>query len=317
MLITNIILFLTSCIILVLSGSYLVKSLSKIAGFLRMSEFVIGFIIMAFSTSIPELFIGITSALNENSALSLGNVIGANIADLTLVIGMGVVLAKGIKIKSRATEKDSLVMLFLAALPIVLMVIGGSLSRIDGVILVGVFVYYILRMIKQRKEFSKEIQDPTKRWEIVLYMFVFIISLVLLFLSAKYAVKYATELAIELFFPPILIGLFLLALGTTLPELVFTVKAVTSKHTEIALGDIIGSVVVNSTLVLGITAMIYPIKADFLLFFTSAMFMILVAFLFITFIESSRKLTWKEGISMILLYSFFIMIEFYIKTLQG
>jgi len=105
MLALDVIVFLVSCVVLVFAGSWLVKSLSKIAYFLHMSEFVIGFMIMAFSTSIPELFVGVTSAMAKNSALALGTVIGANIIDLTIVIGVAVILARGIKIPSKKPKK--------------------------------------------------------------------------------------------------------------------------------------------------------------------------------------------------------------------
>jgi len=315
MLLINLLLFLLSCIILVISGSFLVKTLSKIASFLRVSEFLAGFVIMAFSTSIPELFVGITAALGKNPALALGTVIGSNIADLTIIVGIIIVLARGIDIKSKFMKRDSMYMVFIAALPMGLMFIGSKLSRIDGAILVAVFISYVYFLIKERTKFRKEVEDGIRRKDIVLAIFLFCISLFALFFSAEFVVKYATLLAIDLALPSILIGLFIIAIGTSLPELVFGTKSVLAKHSEMALGDIIGAVVVNSTLVLGVTALIYPITANFLFFLSSAVFMIIITFLFATFVESGKRLYWKEGVSLIMLYMFFIMIEFYVKTL--
>jgi len=135
MVLTNLLIFLGLCALLILSGYLLVKTLSKIAVFLKLSEFIIAFIIMAFATSIPELFVGISSAISKNPALSLGNVIGSNIVDLTFIIGIAVVLARGITI-NKEVRKDSLYMFLIALIPIILMLIGNGLSRIDGVILV-------------------------------------------------------------------------------------------------------------------------------------------------------------------------------------
>lgn len=311
----NLILFLVSCLALVISGTLLVKNLSKIASFLRVSEFLVGFVIMAFSTSIPELFVGITAALEKNPALALGTVIGSNIVDLTLIIGIAIVLARGIDIKSKFMKRDAFYMFFIAALPMVLMLIGKRLSRMDGAILIAVFIGYTYFLIKERTRFRKAVEDGVKRKEIILSVFLFCISLVALFFSAEFVVKYATILAVELFLPSIIIGLFLIAIGTSLPELIFETRAVLTNHPDMALGNIIGSVVANSTLVLGVTAMIYPITANFLLFFSSAVFMIIICFLFATFVESGKRLYWKEGVSLIMLYVFFIIIEFYIKTL--
>jgi len=315
MLITNLIVFLIACLVLVISGNLLVKTLTKIAAFLKLSEFVVGFIIMAFATSIPELFVGITSALAGKSALALGNVIGANIINLTLVVGIAILLGRGIKIESKKTKTDSLYMVFIAALPMILMIIGGSLSRIDGIILLAAFALYAGRILKQRRLFKKEVEDGIKRKDIILTTILFVFSLALLFLSARFVVGYATLLSVDLALPPIIVGLFIISIGTTLPELTFGSRAVLAGRSEMALGNLIGSVIVNSTLVLGITSIIYPITANILLFSVSAIFMVIVAFLFATFVESGDRLYIKEGISLILLYIFFVIIEFYIKTI--
>lgn len=315
MLIANIILFLLACLVLVVSGTLLVKSLTKIASYLRISEFIIGFMIMAFATSIPELFVGINAALAKKTSLALGMVIGSNIVDLTLVMGIAILLKRGITIKSDKTKADSLYMFFIAALPLVLMWIGSSISKIDGIILICAFLVYARKLYKERKVFTKEFKNHHKRWEPILNTILFIASLALLFFASKFVIHYADLLSMDFALPPIIMGLFLIALGTSLPELVFEAKAVMLGHTEMALGNIIGSVIVNSTLVLGVTALIYPITANLLLLFTSGMFMLLVVFLFATFVESGDRLYIKEGISLIFLYIFFIIIEFYIKGL--
>jgi cation:H+ antiporter len=315
MVITNLILLLLACLVLIVSAELLVKSLKKIAGFLRVSEFVVGFILMALATSLPELFVGISSALNKNSALSLGNVIGANILNLTLVMGIIILLGNGITIKNKRTKKDSLYMVALASLPLILMLIGNSLSRIDGMILIAAFLTYSILLYRKQRLKSKEFTMIEKRWEPVAYTVLFIFGLLALFFSSHFVVKYASSLSIELNFPPIFIGLFLISIGTTLPELIFGTRAVLGGNTEMALGDQIGSVIANATFILGVAAIIFPIKADLILFFTSGIFMIIVAFLFATFVESGNKLSLKEGISLIMLYVFFVIIEFYMGGL--
>lgn len=318
MLTINLLLFFISCVILIISGFWLVKSLEKIGSFLKISEFVLGFILMAFATSLPELFVGVTSALAHNSALALGNIIGSNIADLTFVIGITIILAKGIPIKSKKIRKDAIHMFFIAALPVILMIVGQTLSRLDGAILVGVGFLYGRKMIIERKTYKKPFKDKVKKEEVILNSFLFIISVVLLFLSAHFIVKYATSLSIELKLSSLLIGLFIIAIGTTLPELVFGSSAVLSGHSGLALGNLIGSIVVNSTLILGVTALIWPItiSASFLIFLISAIFMLIIAFLFVGFVGSG-KLNWTIGVSLVLFYVVFVIIEFYIRSLVG
>ena len=309
--------FLVSCLGLVISASLLVKSLSKLAAFLRLSEFVVAFILMAFATSVPELFVGISSGLRGEGALALGTVIGSNIANLSLVIGVSVLLAKGIKIESVKIKRDSLYMILIMLLPAVLMVIGGVLSRIDALILILVFVFYVYRKLGERKEFRKVVEDSIPRKDVVFSAFLFVFCVVVLFFSSGYVVEYASLLALGFGLPVIFIGLFLVALGTSLPELVFGSKAALEGHGDMNLGNLIGSVVVNSTLVLAVTALISPISADFLVFFVSAIFMIIVGFLFFTFVKSGDGLDWREGLSLIFLYVFFLMVEFYLKSYIG
>lgn len=314
MLAVNLTLFIIACIVLFISGAWLVKSLIKIAMFLRASEFIVGFVIMAFATTVPEFSVGITSALSGQPEIALGTVIGSNIANLTIVFGIVVVLARGIKISSKKIKKDALWMFAITLLPLTLMIIGKSISRIDGVILLAALVLYIWRMFRMRKEFRREMgTDHIKRREIVFHIFFFVFSLIVLFVSAKFVVQYATIISIELMLPTILIALFLIALGTSLPELVFQTRAVLSKHPDMAIGDAIGAVVLNSTWVLGTAAIIHPITSNFVLFLISGVFMVMAAFLFATFVESGSKIYIKEGLSLIFFYLFFIMVELYVK----
>lgn len=312
MLLTNILYFALSCAVLVVSGIFLVKSLGRIARLLRISEFSAAFIIMAIATSLPELFVGISSALSNNSSLSLGNVIGANILNLTLITGIIILVSGEIK-TSKRIGKDTYFMLMGLLLILILFVIGRSLSRIDGVILLCFFFINSYRILKKRKKYSKKIENGQGSQKKFLALLIFLIALVGLFISSSYVVKYASALAVDLNFPKIIIGLFLISIATTLPELVFGISASRMKHKEMSIGDQIGTIIVNSTLVLGIVAIISPITAVFLPFLISAIFMFISAFIFLTFLITGRKFETLEGISLILIYVLFVIIEFFIK----
>ena len=311
--ILNVLMFILSCGVLFLCGAIFIKSISKISHFLRLGEFVVSFIIVGMATSLPELFIGITSAMSKQPSLALGNVIGANIANLTLILGIPVILSRGINIPQKTIRKDSIYMFFIALLPLILMYVGKSLSRIDGIILVIFFFIYCYVLIKQRRAFHERSKEYMSRKTITTYMLLFPLTLLGLYYAAESTVKYASLISLDIGLPQIFIGLFIISLGTTLPELVVGLSAVAGKKSDILLGNIMGSIIANSTLVLGITAIIMPITANLLIFFTSIAFMIIAAFLFMTFVESGNRLYWKEGVAMILIYVFFIMIEFYIN----
>ena len=310
----NLLFFLLSAFFLVLSGIYLVKSLGKISHFLHISEFTAAFIIMAVATSIPELFVGISSAVQGSSSLSLGNIIGANIIDLTLIMGIFILLGKGIKSKSKEAGKDVHFMLSSIVLIIILYLIGNSLSRIDGIILLSFFIINTIRMLRKRKKYRAKLkQNSIKRHEIVLNSFIFIFALFVLFISASFAVKYASSLALELNLPKIIIGLFLISFITTLPELVFGVESVIMKHESMSIGNQTGTVFTNITLILGLVALISPIKVGLSTFLVPVIFMLISALIFAYFMKTGKKLDVKEGIFLIFFYILFIIIEFFIK----
>jgi len=310
----NLFYFALSCIVLIISGIFLVKSLSRLSKFLGISEFSAAFIIMAFASSIPELFVGISSATSGNPALSLGNIIGANILNLTLISGIIILSARKINLKSKKIGEDVYFMIISLLLLIILFTIGKSLSRLDGAILLVVFSIHTYRIFKKRKKYEKKkIEDKRTGTSRFSWLLIFILALVGLFITSSFVVKYASKIAIDFGFSEIIIGLFLISFATTLPELVFGISATNLKHKEMAIGDQIGSVVTNTGLILGIVALIHPITAEFQPFLISSIFMFISGFIFYTFIKSGKKLSKHEGISLILMYVVFIMIEFFVK----
>ena len=311
--IENLIYFSLSCLVLVVAGIYLVKSLSSLARFLGISEFSAAFIIMAFASSIPELFVGISSAFAGNPALSLGNIIGANIINLTLISGIIIILGKEIKIKSKKIGQDVYFMLISILLVIILYTIGETLSRIDGVILLIVFSFHTYGVFKKRKRYPKKIKRNKKGGKEFMWLMIFILALMMLFLSSNFVVRYGSRLALDLQLPEIMLGLFILSIATTLPELVFGISAINQKHKVMAVGDQIGSVVTNTALILGLVAVIHPITVEFFPFIISSIFMFISAFIFVTFLKTGQKLEKIEGISLIFLYVLFILIEFFAK----
>ena len=218
--ITNLIYFLIACLGIILSGIYLVKSLEKIAKHLGISRFTAAFIIMAVATSLPELIVGITSAIQKNSSLSMGNVIGANIINLTLITGIFIVLGRGIKFKSKKNENNVYFMLFSIALLFALYLVGNELSRIDGIILLAFFIINTTRLLIKRKKYRAKINGTRlERKEGVYNSFFFIFLVAVLIFSSRYLLKYGSLLAIDLNVPQILIGLFLISIAAAIASL--------------------------------------------------------------------------------------------------
>ncbi|MEN7982437.1 MAG: sodium:calcium antiporter [Nanoarchaeota archaeon] len=312
--IQNLIYFIIAGFFLVVSGIYLVKSLEKIARFLGISEFTAAFIIMAVATSIPELFVGISSSIQGNPSLSLGNVIGASIIDLTLLTGIFVLMAREIKFKSAKIDKEIYFMWGSIILLVILYFIGNEISRIDGVILLSLFGINTYRMIKKKTKYpSKSKNHKVSKINGIINTLIFIISVLVLILSSKFIVKYSHLIALDFNIPEIIVGLFLISIATTLPELIFGINAIKLGHKEMAIGDQSGTVFANITLILGIVAIITPITSAMLPFIVSGVFLILASSIFVTFIESGRKLDIYEGVSLIILYLTFIVIQFFLR----
>lgn len=315
MYIDTIFLFIIASIALVISGNWAVKFISRLSSIFKISHFSIGFIIVAFTTSVPELFVGISSAIAKTPSIALGNVIGANILDLTLVIAIASLLGGGMKIQSKTLKRDSILMFLVALAPIVLMVFDENLSRADGIILILIFIYYSWHIMDKRKEYEKT--PNYKKYDLIMTILLFFGSMIILFISSRFVVNLGVEIAKLIAIPPIMIGLFLIALGTTLPELVLNIQSVLKKNPDLAAGNSMGSVVCNSSLVLGVTALINPIKNSFQIFFTSTIFLIVICLLFIFFIRRKRGLSVPQSVFLILFYIIFILFEFFFKLKIG
>lgn len=311
-------LFLISVYFLVRSGAVAVKNLVAIARYLRISEYVLAFILMALATSLPELFIGINSAFSKSPVLSLGNVIGSNVVNLSFVLGVVVIIAKGVRVESKIAKRDAWLVFFISILPIILL-IDSYLSRIEGIILLMVFAWYFRRILKDKEAFRKRVDHVSRTieqfWQFVKDFIILILAIIVLLASSWAVVETAELIAQGLDLTLALIGLVLVAIGTSLPELVFGIRSVITKHEGMNLGNLIGSTVINSTLILGVTALIFPIKIEnFNLILTGAIFMVFTVLIANFFIATKDKISLKEGMILIGVYILFLIIEFLIKS---
>lgn len=303
----NLLLFLASCFVLIKSAQVLVHSLGKIADFFKISEFSAGFALMAVATSLPELFVCVIAAFQNVPSLALGNIFGSNIADLTLVIGIVVLVSGGFWLKKEIAERDAVYMLFFAAAPIFLL-LDGSLSRGDAVVLLLFYGMY-LSMILRRKA-TRDHTAKVTREELWRSLFYFAVAIIFLLASSQGIVFSARGLATSFRIPLSLIGLFAVALGTSLPELAFELKAV-KNHGGMVIGDLMGSVVTNSTLVLALTSLVRPISVKNLsVYLSSVVFLGVILILFSIFVRTDRELDTGEGLVLLFLYIIFLIIEF-------
>lgn len=313
MIILSIILIFLASAVLVKAADLAIKNLSKIATILRWSEFIISFLLVAVATSLPEIFVAITSSVHQSPTLSLGNVFGANIINLTLILGLIAILGRGLKVEDSSFGPKNIVYIGLIAIYPAILALDGVVSRFDGIALLLLFSIYSIFSVIRGKKFDKisEIYNGSSKKGLVKYIIYFSFGIILLIISAEVIVRLAQILAINLHLPLILIGLILVSLGTTLPELTFGLRAVIKKHKEMSLGTCLGTIVTNSTLALGLAAIIYPIRIiNFSVFLLIALFLLLAIVLFFTLFCSRSKLSWQEGMVLIIFYFVFLIVQF-------
>jgi len=310
--------FIISCALLVRSGTWMVRSLTRIARYLKMTEFLVAFILMAFATTIPELFVGIMAALHGQPELSFGNVIGSNIINLTLAVAIGVMVAKGLKCEGAVIQRSSIYTLVIVLLPILLM-LDGSISRVDGIILLLALAVYLQRLFYQKERFTRVFSNAFNREWDQLRLFLkdfgmFFTGLILLLLSAEGIVWSSTNLAATFNVPLMVIGAVMVALGTNMPEITFGIKAITMGHKDMVLGNLLGAVVINSTLVIAVTVLIFPLRVDsFLPYITGIAFTIGAVLFFTIFSRTGKEISRKEALFLLLIYIAFVVVQIFIK----
>lgn len=290
----------------------------RIAQVLEWSSFLTAFVLMAFATSLPELFVGLSSAFHKIPQLSFGNVIGANILNLTLGIAVVVLVAGGLKVKKGIARRDALFTSFIAFLPILLM-LDGQVSRVDGIVLLLALAFYLKRLFGQKQRLVKVFNDKFKKDWTQFKLFlkdvaIFLAGMSLLLLSAEGVVRSAKFFAGAINLPLVVTGIIFVSLGTVLPELTFGIKAIAMGHREMALGNFMGTVVVNSTLILGVVSLISPLKIpNFSPYFVGILFTVIVALIFAAFIRTDLKITKKEALILLGIYALFIVFQLLIK----
>jgi len=300
---------LLSIIGLIIASQLLVKSTAKLSKYFRVSFFAIGVVFMAVSTTIPELFLSIDAALSNASNIALGTAIGSNIADLAFVLGILLIIVKKIDLHKYISKNSSWWMLIAGLAPFLLLY-DSKISKIDGLILLLIFFSYIYYIFLSRQNIKKGLDKKIIRNGFIKDLLIFAVGILVLLFSADYAIDYGRKLAIELNLPLIILGISLYALSTSLPELVFEIRAIKDGKYNLALGDLLGSIIANSALVLGVTAIINPIVlATRKEFFLAGSFMLLLICFVFYVVRRKISLNRMVGVFLVLAYFGFLILE--------
>ncbi len=310
MLIYYFFLFIVSFIILAFFAQWVVGSLSFLARFFKWREFVLVYFVLVMAATIPNLSIGIFSVIEGVPELFFGDVLGNTLITLTFITGISAFISKGLRADSRVIQKSSFFLILSSILPL-LLITDGQLSRGDGIALIFLFLIYSGWLFSKRKMFNhgyKEqdnIKNPYKNF--FKSLLGIIIGIPLLILSGSFIVE-ASLFFIEHFnIQAAFFGIFIIAIGTSLPELFFIITAAKKENDWLALGGIIGDVIVLSTFGLGFIAVLSPIKIiSFSPFIPIFAFLITATFLFFFFIRSGKKISSIEATILLSVYFIFI-----------
>lgn len=319
MIVLYVMIFIVSCALLFVSSKLVIKSLLRMARFLGWKEFVVAFLVMSFAASLPNLFVGISSAIHKIPQLSFGDVVGGNVIDLTLAVALAVLCARGGILADSKTVQRTLVFTFIAAILPLILILDGSLSRIDGVVAIAFFAVYMLWLFSKKERFTSVFNNH--KAPIIFEIKLFFLDLskliggILLLLAAAEGIVRSAGFFAESFNLPIsLIGILIVGLGNALPETYLAISLARKGEGWMVLGDLMGAVIVPATLVIGIVALICPIKIiDFSPFAIARFFLVISALFFFFFVRTDRKITKKEAWFLLSIYICFVLAEILTK----
>ena len=305
-------------IVLVLSSHFTITNAVKVSAITGLGKTTVGFILLAFSTSVPELSVAVLSTLGngEKTAISVGNVIGSNIVNICLIIGLAtlvVILQKRSRnVRIIPTVKEEFGSLYfgllIASLVPLMLVYLTFASRFIGLVLVLIFVLYVYRL--SRMGISLENRSVSTEMKSKLHLHIILTSLGVagVVLGAYFIVESSVAIAEFAGVSNSIIGATIIAFGTSLPEFSIDVNAFLKGHSALALGDIIGSCFINVTLILGITLLASPFSVRNITFFTDLVIFSLIANILLWYFLSIERLGWKEGAILVSIYILFLAI---------
>jgi len=308
--------------ILIKGADMVIVAIRRISKTTHTGLFALSALILAIGTSFPELFVGITSAIEGSPEVSLGDVTGSNIANIALVGGFAALLVGKVRVSNAYLKRDVFIALIAGVLPLILL--GDHiLSRVDGLILLTAYFAYATSFFRRRyQQIGKEQQELS-----FIYRFLrkfndiafqrrkefgrLFIGFALLLFSADSIVRLATYLANLANIPNFVIGVVVIAIGTSIPEFVFSLKSLKEHEPSMFFGNLLGSTIANSTLVLGVVSLIHPIKIIAINHYMIAVVTFIVVFFsFWYFIRSKHRLDRWEASVLLLLYLAFLVAEF-------
>jgi cation:H+ antiporter len=311
----NIAVLAISLVVLIRASSLTITNSVNLASITGLGKTKIGFLLVAFSTSLPELFVAIFAIVDPHTiGISVGNILGSNIINICLILGIGFLImaikypeSAGFFTRMAREEVGSLNFgIFVASIvPLLLLYLGYS-SQILGFLLVLLFVYNMYELTKKR-ETVEEISDTAEKQERTKYIIKSLVGIIGVIASSYFIIESASFLALSVGIPPVIVGATVVAFGTSFPELVTSIDSVNKGFIDLALGNVIGSCFINITLILGLTFLLAPLDVNISAFSDLILFSLISNIVF-GYIMQNSKIGKNQGIVLLVIYAFFLVI---------
>lgn len=294
----QLVLLIVGFVMLIKGADWFVEGAAGIARKFGIPQLVVGLTIVAMGTSAPEAAVSITAALKGNAGISIGNVVGSNIMNIFVILGLSAVII-AIAIQESTIKYEIPYLLFISIVFLIMGYTGGTITLLEGIVLWALFILYLAYLFRLAKKGSDEEEEENRSPLFLLLSG--IVGAVIIVWGSNITVDSATAIAKMIGLSESFIGLTIVALGTSLPELVTSVTAAKKGNADIAIGNIVGSNIFNILFVIGTTALIIPVPfaANFLIDSAIAIF---AAILLWICVLKTKKLTRMGGIIMLLCY---------------
>ena len=303
--------FLSGLALLIISGKYIVDGGVSFARHFKIPTLVIGVTVIAFGTSAPELIVSINAAISGNPEIAFGNVVGSNISNIGLVLGLTAVLIP-IPVNRVSFRVDWPVMMF-ASILLYIFILNDLIGFWEGAILFLILISYLLFTVRKSRS-KKQNKDNTEKpaFTLLISIIIIVLSSVGLAFGADFFVDGASSIAESWGVSKRVISITIVAFGTSAPELTASITAALKKETDISIGNIIGSNIFNIMAVLGITSMVQEIPVNHIAFSFDIIFMLFVSLLLFLFIFPFKTiyLNRVEGMLLVLSYIIYIVLVF-------
>lgn len=295
----QVLLLIVGFFVLIKGADLFVDGASSIADYLRIPAVVVGLTIVAFGTSAPEAAVSIAAGLSGSNDIAIGNVVGSNIFNILAVVGISC-LIKSMKIDQDLIKNEIPYMIGAGLLMCLFCFTGQEISRIEGSIFTFFILLFVYMTVKKAIKGRNDQQVNQPKYSIWMSIVVSIIGLAFIIVGGNVVVDSAKQIALSFGMSEMLVGLTIVSIGTSLPELVTSVVAAKKGHSDIAIGNVVGSNIFNILFILGLASMVRPIGVEAVIF-TDLAIMMVVFILSYVIAKVKQSYDWKVGIVFVLM----------------